>query len=257
MIIELCGMPAAGKTTMARRLADGLRECGHEVELISSYRPMEADKSVGPVASSVRRLARPLRETLAAIGEVMSGERHDHFIGELLQLLPPPNMFSSMRMSQYLLRLLLSWERTSRSRHVALFDQGFIQGLASLMVMTKSVEPAAIEQAVLRIPKPDLLIRIHASEELLKARLCKRRQRQSRFERLLELDLASNLRFGPALDVLCAIFNRQVAPVIPVHTDDAVSYTAALARIRREAEDARLTISDDTDVVASAHLSQV
>jgi hypothetical protein len=257
MIVELCGMPAAGKTTMARRFADGLREYGHQVELISSYRPTEADKNLGPVASSMRRLTRPLRETLAAIGEVMSGEHHDHFIGELLQLLPPPNIFSAMRMRQYLLRLLLSWERTSRSRHIALFDQGFMQGVASLMVLTKSVEPTAIERAVSRIPKPDLLIRIHASEELLKARLHKRRQRQSRFERLLELDLTSNLRFGPALDVLCASFNRQVAPVIPVQTDNAVSYAAALARIRREAEDARLTISDDTDVVASAHLSKV
>ncbi len=256
MIIELCGMPAAGKTTMARRLADGLRECGHEVELISSYRPMEADKNVGPVASGVRRLARPLRETLAAIGEVMSGERHDHFIGELLRLLPPPNVFSSVRIKQYLLRLLMSWERASGSRHIALFDQGFIQGLASLMVMTKSVDPTAIEQAVSRIPKPDLLIRIHASEELLKARLHKRRQLQSRFERLLELDLRSNLRFGPALDVLCASFNRQVAPVIAIQTGDTVSYAAALARIRREAERGRLTIADNAEVTDSVHLSQ-
>ena len=247
MIVELCGVPAAGKTTTARQLVYGLREYGHKAELISSYRPTETNRSLGCVASSVRRLVRPVWETLAAAGHVISDEQHEHLVIELLRLFHLPGLFSSVRNGQYLLRLHLAWERAARSQHIVLFDQGFIQGLAALMVLSRTAKWAAIERAFKCIPKPDLLIRVHAPEELLKARLSKRRQRQSRFERLLELDLGSNLRFGPAVDVLCAIYDRQIAPVIPVHTGDSVSRDAALARIRRQAEGVRLVVCDDAD----------
>ena len=42
MIIELFGPPAAGKTTFARTLATRLRDLGHPVELMLSYRPSES-----------------------------------------------------------------------------------------------------------------------------------------------------------------------------------------------------------------------
>lgn len=256
MIVELCGTPAAGKTTTARLLAAGLRMRDYEVQLVSSFRPTETASNLGPVATSLWRLSRPVRETLAAARAMTNGEQHDHLVTELLHLLPPRNVFRSMRISQYLLRLLLSWERASRAHHIVLFDQAFIQGLASLMVLAKTAERAATDQAFWRIPKPDLLIRVHAPEDLLRARLCKRGRKQSRFERLFELDLRSNLRFGPALDVLCGTFNRQIAPVIPVHTDDSASRTAALAKIWEKAEGARLTVSDDAGAAYIARRRQ-
>jgi thymidylate kinase len=247
MIVELCGTPAAGKTTTARQLAAVLRMRDYEVELISSFRPAETADNLGPVMASLWRLSRPVRETLAAARAMTNGEQHEHLVSELLHLLPPRNVFWSLRLSQYLLRLLLSWERAPRAHHIVLFDQAFIHGLASLMVLTKTTEPTAIEQAFGRIPKPDMLIRVHAPDDVLRARLSKRRRKQSRFERLLEPDLLTNLRFGPALDVLCGTFDREVGPVVPVHTNDSDSRAAALARIWRKAEGARLTVSDDAD----------
>lgn len=256
MIVELCGTPAAGKTTTARQLAAGLRMRDNEVELISSFRPNEIADNVSSLTASLRRPSRAVRETLAAARAMTHGEHHNHLVTELLRLLPPRNVFWSVRMSQYLVRLLLSRERSSHVQHIVMFDQAFIQGLASLMVLTRTAERTAIEQAFRRIPKPDMLIRVHAPEDLLRARLSEREQNQGFFERLLEHDLLTNLRFGPVLDALCAIFSRQVAPVISVHTDDSDSRTAALTRIWRQVETARRTVNDDADLAYSARLSQ-
>ncbi len=256
MIVELCGTPGAGKTTTARQLAAGLRVRDCEVELISSFRPNEIADKVGALTASLRRPSRAVRETLAAARAMTNGERHNHLVTELLRLLPPKSVFWSLRMSQYLLRLLLSWERTSRAQHIVLLDQAFVQGLASLMVLTRTAERTAIEKAFKRIPKPDMLIRVQASEDLLRARLAERKRKQGRFEQLLELDLLTNLRFDPALDALCATFSQQVAPVIAVQTDNSDSRRVALAGIWRQAEGAQATVSDDAGLAYSAPLSQ-
>jgi hypothetical protein len=57
-------------------------------------------------------------------------------------------------MSQYLLRLLHSLKRASHARHLVLFDRAFLQGLSSLMVLTRTAERAATGQAFIRIPGP-------------------------------------------------------------------------------------------------------
>jgi hypothetical protein len=230
MIVELCGAPAAGKSTQARLLAAALLQRGHKVSVISSFRPSEIDDDVGPVTAGVRRFSRPVRETLIA-GCTLMRERDDNVVAELLHVLPPRNLFWHVRMRQYLLRLLLSWKRAQRPGHIILFDQAFVQALASLVDVSTAAPATHIERAFHSIPKPDLLIRVHAPDELLRVRLERRQQRQSWLERLLEFDIDRNLRFVSTLDNLCAIFANHVAPVVSLRSGEPGSREAALTCI--------------------------
>ncbi len=251
MIVELCGAPAAGKTTTARLLAAGLRERGHEVELILSHRPREAAADVGQVAAGMRRLTRPVMETLAVICPFRA-EGGDRLAAELVRLLPPRSLFWSVRLRQYLLRLLCSWQRAALARHIVMFDQAFVQALASLVILAKAEDCARMVRAFHRIPKSDLVVRIDAPAELLEARLRKRGERQPRFERLLELDLPTNLRFAPAIEKVCALFDEQVAEIVSIRSGDPVSRADALARIERTMADTRPMASDGGDPRANA-----
>lgn len=230
MIVELCGPPAAGKTTFAGLLARDLRDRSHHVELALSYRPTEISATVGHVAIGMRRLIRPASEALAA---ARSGTQDGQLRAELMRLLPPRSLFWSVRLGQYILRLLRSWRRASGASHIVVFDQAFVQALGTLILLSRAAGTENIAQAFARIPKPDLLIHLLAPCEVLEARLRERQRRQSQFERLLELDVATNLCFGPALEHLCGMFNQQVGSVTCVHADDPISHRAVLDSIER------------------------
>src|SRR5215467_15374362 len=114
MIIELFGPPCAGKTTFGHEFTACLREHGHVVELIPSYRPAETAPSAGAdiaaptqnhVAAVVRRLARPASEILAMVRHPVANSCDVRTAADLIKLLPPKSLIWSMRLRQYIIRL--------------------------------------------------------------------------------------------------------------------------------------------------------
>ena len=231
MIIELFGPPAAGKTTLARSLAAHLRSSGRPVELVLSVRPAEAPeaRAEGPSAAPswglVRRLMAPAMELLAWAGRVRAGSRRGGLASRLLQLLPPSNPVTSLRLRQYIQRLESSWRLAERSAATVIFDQGFVQLICSLLLYVRSASPREIEQAVAAIPKADQWIHVEAPRELLQARLEARRRGQSWFERQCELDMETSLRSIEILKMLESILRRSdpgVGRVSPAATWEAL-----------------------------------
>lgn len=216
MIVEFFGPPCVGKTTLARHLASCLNEKGHVAELALSYRPAELPAPYGNggqialhMPSTLRRLARPVRDmlTLARQSAVMSNELSEAI--HLVKLLRPRNLIWTIRLSQYLSRILNSWRHAAMADEIMLFDQAFVQAICSLVLLGKIEDDALILEALDMTPKPDLLIWVDGPRDMLAERLRRRAEAQSATERLLEFDIATNLAFVEIAERLDTLLRRR------------------------------------------------
>lgn len=219
VIIELFGPPAAGKTTLARTLAAHLRRNGRPAQVILSFRPAEANEppegapTATPPLAAMRRVARPALELLAGLGHLSRGSARSRIAAELLEVLPPATAVSSLRLRQYLTRLESSWRLAEQAQTTVIFDQGFVQGICSLVQCTRAASASAIEKAVALMPKADQWISIQAPRQLLQARLEARRNSQSWIERRFELDTQTSLGSIEILQMLESILQRRDARI--------------------------------------------
>lgn len=239
MIVEFFGPPGVGKTTFASALTTSLRERGCTVESIVSYRPEEHSSAPGSSAhdparrqtmAAVRRILRPLVETLAVVQRSPADAHEVGTPAGLIRLLPPRSLLWSVRLHQYLLRLFRSWDQAASANHVVLFDQAFVQALCSLALLGRAPDRAQIAVALDAVPRPDLLVRLGAAHDVLEARLRARQQRQSRMEQLLELDLQTNLGFIGIVESLHGLLRDRGQPVTYVDSTDQDTLRQGVAR---------------------------
>ena len=232
MIVELFGPPGVGKTTFAAALTQGMREHGYPIEPVVSYRPAEQGAGQGgrQAVAVVRRVIRPVMEALA----VARSPAHDGFEvatpAGLIGLLPPRNFTWSIRLHQYLMRLFRSWEAAVAARHAVLFDQAFVQAVASLALLCRAPDWMLVERALDAVPKPDALVLLTAPRSVLAARLTERHQRQGRMERLLELDLPTNLRTIGIIERLHGLLRERKRLVICVDSTGPDTLRDGVAR---------------------------
>ena len=240
MIIELFGPPGVGKTTFACALAARLRESGRTVKLVLSHRPMElsADSLKDPVrhqnTAVVRRLLRPIAELLAMSSHLRAHSREVNTAAILMRILPSKDLVWSIRLRQYLWRLSRSWYHASAAPHITLFDQGFVQAVCSLALLGQAPDGQRVALALDAIPRSDVLIRLDAPREILKARLAERHRRQSRNERIFELDLKTNLESAEVVDHLHDLLRKRGRSVICINSIDRNSLREAVNSIERQ-----------------------
>ena len=201
MIIELLGPPASGKTTLARALATALDENGFDAQLIVSSRPAERDsidvENTRALSSCITAFTAPLSRAAklaSALPLLFAGSRRDELTTSLMELLPPRTVLRSVRLHRFLSSLSRSWESASISDRIVIFDQGFLTALCSMALLAGSVDRSSLLRGLALIPRPNLLIRLDASRELLESRLHSRLGRQGPIERWFEFDLKTSLQ---------------------------------------------------------------
>jgi thymidylate kinase len=237
MIVEIFGPPGVGKTTFAIALAERLRQRGVDVALAVSYRPAEVTPALhAPVRVDratpvvVRRLTRPVLELFATASAPSMPCEADR-AATLLRLLPPTSTLWRLRLRQYIRRLSRSWDTPGHPGPCIICDQAFVQLVCSLVLLTDRASPDRIVQALRSIPHPDLLIHLQAPREILQARLIERDRRQSVLERLLEFDLATNLRSVEVLEEIDLLLTEQGRSIIRLASTDTPALGHALAQI--------------------------
>jgi thymidylate kinase len=188
MIVELFGPPGVGKTTFARALGARFEDAHIPARLLASERPAERDGGGG----IVRRLARPVAGLIGALPD-------DGLAAALLALLPPREVMWKLRLRRYLVHMQHAWRNAAGRAEVVVCDQGFVQAVCSLLVLGQG-GTSEVARALALLPPADLLVRLDAPTPVLAARLGERSRGQGRLERLLELDLARNLAFVPAIE---------------------------------------------------------
>ena len=195
MIVEFFGPAGAGKTKLACALAERLSESGYDVKLAASNRPDEAVLVAGrPGQNSVRkgiilRLQRPLREIGTIVRHPLANLSQFRIAAEVMAALRPKSVSSILKRGQYIVRLAHSWSDALRYEGVFIFDQGFVQTVCSLALVSGQKSEELIVNALQSSPHSDLVVRLTAPEPCLIARLAQRRKRQGLFERTLELDM--------------------------------------------------------------------
>ena len=152
----------------------------------------------------------------------------------LVRLLPPTNILASIKNGQYILRLSHVWYEEFRAAHTALFDQAFVQAVCSLALLARVENDTPIADALDYAPKSDLLIRLEAPLELLKARLHDRRRLQSAVEQLLEPDLETSLASVPMIDHLHNLLLRRGRSVLSASSFDQHSLDESVNMIEKQ-----------------------
>lgn len=244
MIVELFGAPGAGKTTFALALGQRLRSDGYDVRVRLSARPGEETKAshccvTGPPGrwfDPARRLARPVREMIAAISGPEDVRRRER-IDALVSMVPPIGLIRSLRERQYLIRLSAAWGGAQSFESVTIFDQGFVQWIALILLflpeMTKDGLAAALEAA----PPSDLAIRVDAPVAEIDRRLGQRSRALGKIGGLFESNLGDSLDQTRAAKRLFEGLDRAARRALALESADLgtleTSIELARAEIRR------------------------
>ena len=245
MIVELFGPPGAGKTTFALALGQRMRSDGYDVRVRSSARPGEEATAghccvAGPTGrwfDPARRLVRPVREVIAAISGSAEDVRRRERIDALVSMIPPIGLIRSLRERQYLIRLSAAWGGAQGVGSVTVFDQGFVQWIALILLflpeMTKDRLAAALEAA----PPSDLAIRINAPVAEIDRRLAQRSRAIGKIGGLFESNLGDSVDQTHATKRLFEGLARAGRRAVDVESADPgtleTSLELACAEIRR------------------------
>ncbi len=237
MIIELFGAPGSGKTTFAHNLAERLRARGYQVGMLLSLRPDEGDARrtgrTSSLAAAAMRLIRPIDRLMHDVRRAALHGAELDATWRLLRAMPPRGPLWSIRLYRYALHLNCAWPAARQTSHPVLVDQGFVQLLGSLAVLSGTTDLSRIANLLRIIPAPDLLIRVQASDETLRHRLEARLAGQGWLERRLEFPVEENLRLASVLGDLCLLLRQSCREVISLCSTD-MNATARIATIIEE-----------------------
>jgi hypothetical protein len=177
MLIEFLGAPGAGKTTLARSLAEQLRARGYDAMFVS----MDAPAELG-------RFAKVGRDLLEIGPWILANPDQLWRSVALLRRFPQRSWSSGLLRLRYWLRTLARAQQGARMAEVVILDQGCFQGVGSWALFSTKLDPSAIRAVLPTLPSPRLLIVLTLSEEAIRLRLRDRKYLHRHIDKLLLAD---------------------------------------------------------------------
>jgi hypothetical protein len=189
LVVELCGLPGAGKSYLAREVRASAAGGDVDIRLPTA--------AIGPDVPAVRRIGRKLRlvteETLRQ--PVPSADALRRIVGSGQGGVGP---ISSRWVQWVATQRLVALARSTPGVH--LFDEGVTQALWSLGLRGDPSETlAALRRTVGRWERPDLIIVLDLPIELIDRRLSERGSRHSRLQDLDAEERRAELAKGKEL----------------------------------------------------------
>lgn len=237
MIVEFFGPPGAGKTTLARLLTARLNALGYDTVLWHSSRPTELVPLRGPdrltrQLAPIRRMRRSVAETLSIVGHPLANAEEIALANRMLKTLPPRGMLTRLREAQYICRMAQAWYHAARLGRITIFDQGLVQELCSLMILSGSAEVTPLVTLLDSVPLAQLSVLVNVSPTLLKRRTIDRLSRLQLIERFFER--RNRPDFVPVAYQLRDLLVSNGHPVLCACSVDEISTENSLERIEQE-----------------------
>jgi thymidylate kinase len=168
VVVEFCGLPGAGKSTLARAVVARLR--------LQGVPTVEVMAPIGPDAGKAGRMLRKALAVARGMGEPG--------LGEVVVAAAQRDGRDRLARPANLLVVRHALRRARRRDPVAVMDQGPVQEWWSAALRARDREAVLAAAAADPAPEPDLLVRVDAPVEVLLERLAGRSVRQSRLEAL-------------------------------------------------------------------------
>lgn len=229
MIIECLGPPASGKTTLAVALAERLRQGGLDVQLRLSSRPGEgflgrmeegSRALLSPLGTMARRLLRPAYELTVAAVRSFADRADGHCSDALARGLARGQILRFLRMKQYLIRLENAWSQATRKEAICIFDQGYLQVIATIMLHRPDLGDAELMTLIEAAPKSDLVIFVDTPVDEIERRLGQRRRKLGRLGWLFEEELGAIRRQAEAAAHLKELLSQSGRRILAVQCAD-------------------------------------
>src|SRR6478609_5034188 len=188
MILEMFGPSGAGKTTMVSALTAHLRGLGYVVNPRIGVRAHPLRRGILKCLASVKLL----RSAGPAAG-----------VAELFRILPPKDRLWFIRLYWHLALLHHQWTAGQASDAITIFDQGMVQAVASLILLSGITDRDPV-------PRP-----------LLEVRLRDRWQKIGPLQRYFEIDLQGSLDHVDHVDLISDMVSARGLPMIRISSIDA------------------------------------
>ena len=172
--IEFMGVPGVGKTTLAERLAEGLREQGGNV----AFLPMDDVADLSRWGDRARHLSGIARYALAMPQQTWRSAK-------VARAFPQPTWATAVKTLGYWLATHRLAHEYAQRAEVVVLDQGYFQGIYSWALQSTALDEASLSGALKLIPIPDIVVVVTAPVAVIRARLEHRAHTHKMVDRLL------------------------------------------------------------------------
>lgn len=221
MVIELIGLPGAGKSTLSRLIAERLTAAGHRVDEATYVRDHRLS---GP-----RRVVEKLALALACLGAQPRRSAELAFRVARTRQATLADWGTSVFNFLYVSAL----HRRRRGDGVLLLDQGIAQALWSIGFAAKREDWAEIVARRDRAPAPwpDLVVVVRASPAVILERLRQRSKQASRLEKELGRSGSALERCAARLQAVLHLLRRDGVPLVEVSSEGMADPAAEVERV--------------------------
>ncbi|MER8483162.1 hypothetical protein [Mesorhizobium sp. M1322] len=152
----------------------------------------------------------------------------------MIRMLPPKKRIWRARLWQYLLKLSRWWDQAKQSRDVEIFDQGYVQAIASLAMSNGTADNVALAKALSLAPVADITLRVVVPQAIVETRLLQRMEHEPPAERIFEPDFDTSMRAFGMFQTINDILMQSNRRIIPIETLNNQSSLESIQSVEQE-----------------------